>query len=182
MRHRKKGRKLNRTPAHRKAMVRNMVCNLLRVQPQGDEPRRVTTTVPKAKEARRLAERAITLGKRGTLHARRRALALLQSKAVVKTLFEDIAPLYNDRHGGYTRILRLPVSRRGDGADLCYLELVSEPLEEKPVEPVAPKVTAQAPATGAPEAEPEDDAAAEAADTGAGEDEDEGDEEASSRS
>lgn len=162
MRHRKKGRKLGRTPAHRKAMVRNLVCSLLRTEPEGDGPHRVTTTVPKAKEARRLAERVITLGKRATLHARRRALTLLQSKAVVKLLFEDIAPLYNDRNGGYTRILRLPVSRRGDAAELCYFELVAEPVEEAPKEPVAPKVTAQAPPTGAPEA-PEEEGEADAA-------------------
>jgi large subunit ribosomal protein L17 len=146
MRHRKKGRKLGRTAAHRKAMVRNLVCNLFLAEPKEDGPRRVTTTVPKAKEARRVAERAITLGKKATLHARRRALTLLGSKRVVKTLFENIAPLYNDRNGGYTRIVRLARSRLGDGADLCYFELVSEALEAaaKAPEPVAPRV-AEAP-------------------------------------
>ena len=148
---------MGRTAAHRRAMLRNMVCNLMVVDTEGGKPRRITTTVPKAKEARRLAERLITLGKRGTLHARRRALTLLQDKAVVKLLFEEIAPLYNDRNGGYTRILRIPKWRRGDGADLCYFELVSEAVEAapKPEEPVAPKVTTseepETPPTGGPE-------------------------------
>ena len=133
-----------------------MVCNLMLAGPEGEAegPRRVTTTLPKAKEARRLAERIITLGKRGTLHARRRALALLQNKAVVKLVFEEIAPLYSDRNGGYTRILRLPKCRLGDGADLCYFELVAEAVEvaSKVEEPVAPRVAAgEAPPTGAPD-------------------------------
>ena len=137
-------------------MLRNLVCSLMIAEPEGEGPRRVTTTVPKAKEARHLAERIITLGKRGTLHARRRALALLRSKPVVRLVFETIAPLYNDRDGGYTRILRIPRSRRGDGADLCYFELVAEAAEPAPKaeEPVAPKVAAPPP-TGAPAAEPE---------------------------
>jgi large subunit ribosomal protein L17 len=141
-------------------MLRNLVCSLFGAEPEGDDaPRRVTTTVPKAKEARRLAERCITLGKRGTLHARRRALALLGSKSVVKLLFEEIAPLYNDRNGGYTRILRLPKWRLGDGADLCYFELVAEAAPSA-AEPVAPKVAAAPePRTGAP-GEPQDRAAA----------------------
>jgi large subunit ribosomal protein L17 len=141
MRHRKQGRKLNRTSAHRKAMLRNMACDLLLAAAKEDQPRRVTTTIPKAKEARRVAERAITLGKEATLHARRRALALLGSKRAVKVLFEDIAPLYNDRNGGYTRIVRLAKSRLGDGTDLCYLELVAEAVTAKPEagEPVAPR-------------------------------------------
>jgi large subunit ribosomal protein L17 len=128
-------------------MLRNMACNLFLQETSDDRPRRITTTVPKAKEARRIVERAITLGKRGTLHARRQALALLRSKSVVKTVFEEIAPLYNDRPGGYTRILRLAQSRRGDGADLCYFELVAEPLEAKPSaqEPVAPRRVTEEP-------------------------------------
>jgi len=168
MRHRKQGRKLGRTSAHRKAMLRNMVRNLFLAQPGENQPRRITTSVPRAKEARRLAERLITLGKRGTLHARRRALALLGSKAVVKLLFEEIAPLYTDRNGGYTRILRLPAWRRGDGSDLCYFELVGEPLEEgvgKAEEPVAPTVVAPPaadaepqPPTGSPQEAPIDQA------------------------
>jgi large subunit ribosomal protein L17 len=157
MRHRKQGRKLNRTSSHRIAMLRNMACNLFLQESSEDKPRRITTTVPKAKEARRIVERAITLGKRGTLHARRQALALLRSKRVVKSVFEDIAPLYNDRPGGYTRILRLAQSRRGDGADLCYFELVAEPLEARPStqEPVAPRRVTEEPEAEAVEDEAE---------------------------
>ncbi|MBM4037432.1 MAG: 50S ribosomal protein L17 [Planctomycetes bacterium] len=150
MRHRKGGKQLSRTDAHRKAMLRNLVCSLFLTEPEEGMPRRVTTTVPKAKQARRLADRAVTLGKRGTLHARRQALALLANKGVVKRLFEDVAPLYTGRNGGYTRIVRLAKHRIGDGADLCYLELVSA-AGQKPAEPVAPKVT-QEPAPKEPEA------------------------------
>lgn len=163
MRHRKHGRKLGRTSAHRTATLRNLVCNLfLTAADAGDERRpRITTTVPKAKEARRLAERCITVGKRGLadpdrlLASRRRALQLLGNRHAVRTLFRTIAPLYNDRHGGYTRILRLAANRLGDGADLCYLELVTEPVEPKAkeTEPVAPKRATTRPATGAPDAE-----------------------------
>jgi len=129
-------------------MLRNMVCNLFLAEAKEDQPRRITTTVPKAKEARRLAERVITLGKKGTLHARRRALALLRSKRAVKAVFDEIAALYNDRNGGYTRILRLAKSRLGDGADLCYFELVAEPVAATPgpAEPVAPRRRQVAPA------------------------------------
>ena len=155
MRHRKHGRKLGRTSAHRQAMLRNLVCSLFHTaaDPNDDTPRRVTTTIPKAKEARRLAERCITLGKRAlndpdkTLHARRRAIRLLQNTRTVRILFDHIVPLYNDREGGYTRILRLAANRLGDGADLCYFELVTEPVEArgpKP-EPVAPKRAAAPP-------------------------------------
>ena len=153
MRHRKGGKQLSRTDAHRKAMLRNLVCSLFLVEPKEGAPRRVTTTVPKAKQARRLADKAVTLGKRGTLHARRRALALLANKGVVKHLFEDVAPLYTGRNGGYTRVIRLAKFRIGDGADLCYLELVSEApaAGRKPAEPVAPKVT-QAPVDKGPAA------------------------------
>jgi len=141
MRHRKQGRKLNRTGEGRRALFRGLVANLFTVEPKEGAPRRIRTTIPKAKEARRLAERLITLGKRGTLHARRRALALLPSKRIVKTLFEDIAPLYKDREGGYTRVLRLTQHRVNDGADLCYLELVSGPVEPaaEAAEPAAPR-------------------------------------------
>ncbi len=197
MRHRKTGRKLNRTSAHRKATLRNLVCNLFLTAERGeDRLLRITTTIPKAKEARRLAERCITLAKKALLgHDGEGAPGIWQSPQVrrlksllgrgdaIRCLLEDIAPLYNDRQGGYTRILRLASRRLGDGTDLCYFELVTEPLEERqaePVEPVAPtrvavpaQETAEAapeevPPTGAPEAdeqaegeagEPEDDAA-----------------------
>jgi len=109
-------RKLGRESAHRKAMLRNLVTDLLR---EG----RITTTEMRAKEARRMAEKMITLGKRGDLHARRQALAYIYDEDVVKKLFDEIAPDYEDRHGGYTRILKLG-QRRGDAAEEVYLELV----------------------------------------------------------
>jgi large subunit ribosomal protein L17 len=109
-------RKLGRDSAHRKAMLRNLVTDLLR---EG----RITTTESRAKEARRMAEKMITLGKRNTLHTRRQALSYILSEDVVTRLFEKIAPAYADRQGGYTRILRLG-PRRGDGAEEVYLELV----------------------------------------------------------
>ena len=109
-------RKLGRDSAHRKAMLRNLVTDLLR---EG----RITTTEMRAKEARRMAEKMITLGKRGDLHARRQALAYIFDEDVVKKLFDEIAPDYQDRQGGYTRILNLG-PRRGDGAEEVYLELV----------------------------------------------------------
>lgn len=120
MRHRKRTFKIGRTTGHRRAMLANMVCSLF------DEGQ-IRTTVVRAKEVRRLAERMITLGKRGTLHARRQAIAKLQQPSVVRTLFSDIAPTYAERNGGYTRILRLG-QRSGDAADMCLLQLVTEPV------------------------------------------------------
>ncbi|MDR0854426.1 MAG: 50S ribosomal protein L17 [Clostridiales Family XIII bacterium] len=109
-------RKLGVVSAHRKAMLRNLVTDLLR---EG----RITTTVTRAKEAGRQAEKMITLGKRGDLHARRQALAYIFDEDVVTKLFEEIAPKYAERNGGYTRILKLG-PRRGDNAEEAYLELV----------------------------------------------------------
>lgn len=109
-------RKLGRPTAHRKAMLRNLVTDLLR---EG----RIQTTDTRAKEARKLAEKMITLGKRGDLHARRQALSFLFSEDVVTKLFEEIGPKYADRNGGYTRILKLG-PRRGDNAEVVFLELV----------------------------------------------------------
>jgi len=109
-------RKLGRETAHRKAMLRNLVTDLLR---EG----RITTTEMRAKEARRIAEKMITLGKRGDLHARRQAQEVIFDEDVLKKLFDEIAPTYEDRHGGYTRILKLG-PRRGDCAEEVYLELV----------------------------------------------------------
>ena len=109
-------RKLGRTSAHRKAMLRNLVTDLLR---EG----RITTTDTRAKEARRQAEKMITLAKRGDLHARRQVLAYVYDESVVTKLFEEIAPKYEDRQGGYTRILKLG-PRKGDNAELVFLELV----------------------------------------------------------
>lgn len=109
-------RKLGRDSAHRKAMLRNLVTDLLR---EG----RIQTTEHRAKEARKQAERMITLGKRGDLHARRQALAFIYDESVVTQLFEEIAPQYADRQGGCTRILKLG-PRRGDSAEVVFLELV----------------------------------------------------------
>ncbi len=109
-------RKLGRSSAHRKAMLRNLVTDLLR---EG----RITTTDTRAKEARRQAEKMITLAKRGDLHARRQVLAYVYDESVVTKLFDEIAPKYEDRQGGYTRILKLG-PRRGDNAEMVFLELV----------------------------------------------------------
>ncbi len=134
MRHLKAHRKLNRTSSHRSLMLRNLVTSLF-------EHERVETTVMKAKEARRIAERMITLGKRGTLHARRQAASVLMKKSVLKKLFDEIAPKYAKREGGYTRILRVGY-RKGDGAPLAFLELVEgEVTKKKRTEKKAPPKT-----------------------------------------
>lgn len=109
-------RKLGRPTDHRKAMLRNLVTSLLR---HG----RIETTVTRAKETQRMAEKMITLGKRGDLHARRQVLAYVYDEDVVTKIFEEIAPNYKDRNGGYTRVLRVG-PRRGDGAEIAILELV----------------------------------------------------------
>ncbi len=109
-------RKLGRASAHRDLMLRNQVTSLLK---HG----KIQTTVTRAKETKRIAEKMITLGKRGDLHARRQALAYITEETVVKNLFDEIAPKYVERNGGYTRILRLE-PRKGDGAEMVILELV----------------------------------------------------------
>lgn len=109
-------RKLGVTTPHRKAMLRNLVTSLLREE-------KIETTVTRAKEARRMAEKMITLGKRGDLHARRQALAYIYDEDVVTKLFEEIAPKYSERNGGYTRIVKMG-PRRGDAAEMAILELV----------------------------------------------------------
>jgi len=116
MRHRKAGRRLGRTSSHRDAMLRNMVTSLL-------DQERIVTTVPKAKEARRVIEQMITLGKRGDLHARRQALAYIRSKDIVAKLFDQLGSQYAERNGGYTRIIRTG-TRLGDAAPMAILELV----------------------------------------------------------
>ena len=117
MRHGIAGRKLSVTSAHRVAMFRNMATSLLKHE-------QITTTLPKAKELRPYVERIITLGKRGDLHARRQALSVLrQDKFAVHKLFEEIAPRYSSRDGGYTRIVKLG-PRRSDSAEMVFLELV----------------------------------------------------------
>lgn len=118
MRHRKRGRGLDRNSAHRKALRRNLVISLL-------EHERIITTPAKAKEVRSMAEKVITLAKTGTLAARRRVLAMLNNKAIVKKLFAEIAPKFQDRNGGYTRILHLDKRRLGDNAPQCIFELVT---------------------------------------------------------
>jgi large subunit ribosomal protein L17 len=119
MRHLKAGRRLSRTTEHRQAMLRNLVTALL-------DTERVATTRAKAKEARQWAEKVITLAKRGDLHARRLALAVVRSKKVVDKLFSELRIRYQDRPGGYTRIIPLGV-RLGDGAPVSILELVDRP-------------------------------------------------------
>ena len=121
MRHRKSGTVLGRDSAHRKAMFRNMVTSLL-------EHERIQTTDAKAKELRRWADKMITLGKRGDLHARRRALSVLRSKDVTAKVFDELAERYKDRPGGYTRIIKLG-NRVGDAAALSLIELVDRPDE-----------------------------------------------------
>ncbi len=116
MRHRKSGRALSRSRSHRAALVRNQVTDLLRHEA-------IVTTEAKAKSIRPVAERMITLGKRGDLHARRQAGAVLTDRKVLRTLFDDIAPRFADRNGGYTRIIKLG-PRRGDGAQMAHIELV----------------------------------------------------------
>jgi large subunit ribosomal protein L17 len=122
MRHLKQGRKLGRTTSHRKALLRNLATALL-------EHERIITTEPKAKELRRVADKLVTLGKRGNLHARRQALQVVQSNAVVQKLFNEIAPRLAERQGGYTRILRLGY-RPGDAAAMAVIELVDAQREE----------------------------------------------------
>jgi len=116
MKHRVRTRRLGRTSAHRKALFRNMVTSLL-------EHERIETTDAKAKELRRVADRMITLGKRGTLHARRRALRTIRSRDVTAKLFDSLALRYRDRPGGYTRVLKLG-HRHGDAAPISIIELV----------------------------------------------------------
>jgi large subunit ribosomal protein L17 len=125
MRHRVAGRKFSRHTQHRELMFRNMLVSLL-------EHERIKTTLAKGKELRSWADRIITLGKRGTLHARRRAFALLRDKGIVKKLFDEIAPKFKDRAGGYTRVYKLGW-RQGDAAPLSLVELVSfaHPEEKK---------------------------------------------------
>jgi len=136
MRHNNIGRRLGRSPSHRNHMMRNMVMSFL-------EHGRITTTLTRAKELRRLAERMITLGKRADLNSRRQVLKTLQDRKVVGHLFEVLAPRYAERAGGYTRIIRLN-SRLGDNAPMCIIELVEEELtpKQKSARPVAEKLPA----------------------------------------
>jgi large subunit ribosomal protein L17 len=116
MRHNVSGRKLNRTPSHRKALYRNLVTSLFKHE-------RIQTTVPKAKEARIVAEKLISKAKKGDLHSRRLAARKVMEPEVLQKLFSEIGPRYADRPGGYTRIMRMG-PRRGDNAEIAILELV----------------------------------------------------------
>lgn len=119
MRHQKKTVKLGLTAAHRKSLLANQVCSLI-------EHQRIKTTLAKAKAVRPLAEKMVTLGKNGSLHARRTALAVLRQKDAVKKLFDDIAPRSADRKGGYTRIIKLG-QRKSDAAAVAFIEWVDAP-------------------------------------------------------
>ncbi|NOZ42624.1 MAG: 50S ribosomal protein L17 [Alphaproteobacteria bacterium] len=125
MRHRKAGRKLNKTSSHRKAMFANMASALLKHE-------QIVTTLPKAKELRPVVERLITLGKRGSLHARRQAAARLpeSDKEIVQKLFDTLAERYKERAGGYTRVLKAGF-RHGDAAPVAVIELVDRDPEAK---------------------------------------------------
>ena len=124
MRHRKKTIKLNRDSAHRRALLTNLAISLVREET-------ITTTLVKAKAVQPLADRLVTLGKKGTLAARRRALQLLGNREAVKKLFSEIAPRFEERPGGYTRILKLAAPRTGDGATLALLAYVELSGEKK---------------------------------------------------
>ena len=125
MRHKMSGRKLNRTKSHRKAMFANMVCALL-------EHEQIKTTLPKAKDLRSVAEKILTLGKRGDLHARRQAIAYVghKNEGVVRKLFDVLADRYRTRSGGYTRVLKAGV-RYGDAAPMAIIELVDRDPDAK---------------------------------------------------
>jgi len=125
MRHQKKNIKLGRTAAHRKALLANQVCSLV-------EHQRIKTTLAKAKAVQPLAEKMVTLGKNGSIHARRTALATLRQKRAVKKLFDDIAPRSTERNGGYTRIVKLGL-RKSDSAAMAFIEWVdaAQVIEEK---------------------------------------------------
>ncbi|MBN1880568.1 MAG: 50S ribosomal protein L17 [Deltaproteobacteria bacterium] len=126
MRHQKAGRRLGRNTSHRKAMLRNITTSLLEVE-------RIETTEAKAKELRRYAEKMITLGKRGDLHARRQALSFLRKRDVVEKVFSDYAERFSDRKGGYTRIMKLG-RRVGDNARMAVIELLPADEKKKPKE------------------------------------------------
>lgn len=143
MRHGKSGRKLNRTTSHRTAMFRNMVTSLLQHE-------RIYTTVPKAKELRRWADWMITLAKRGDLHARRQALMVIREKDVLHKVFAELGPRYQNRSGGYTRIIKVGY-RRGDASPMCILELMTADTQTTPRR-VKPKASAE-PSSTAPKAE-----------------------------
>ncbi len=142
MRHLKSGSKLGKQPAHRRAVLRNLVTNLI-------EKERIHTTILRAKATRRIAEKMITLGKRDSLHARRQAAAFLMTPVATEKLFKDLAPRFAQRPGGYTRIVRAGW-RLGDGAELAILEFIGSELKKKE------KKARRKPAEEAPEEETEE--------------------------
>ena len=148
MRHQKKTIRLGRTAEHRKAMLANQVCSLI-------EHSRIKTTLAKAKAVRPLAEKMLTLGKNGSIHARRTALATLRHKNVVKKLFDQIAPRSTDRNGGYTRIVRLG-QRKSDSASMAFIEWVdaAPATEEKAPEEKKKKAKESEPSAKEKEAAP----------------------------
>jgi large subunit ribosomal protein L17 len=170
VRHARTGKKLGRDSAHRKALYSNLAGALI-------EHGRIRTTVTKAKAVKPFAEQMITLGRRGDLHARRQATSFLRSRDVVHKLFAEVAPLFKDRPGGYTRIIKIG-PRPGDSAEMAYLELVDDEYVAKELEARTPEpVTEAAPVEeeAEPEAEEAEPEADEASDAGADESADEGD-------
>ena len=131
MRHLKRTAKLGRTSEHRNAMLANLVCSLI-------EHKRVTTTLAKAKAARSVAEKMVTLGKKGTLHHRRLAVARLHQEDAARVLFKEIAPAFKDRRSGYTRIIKLE-QRQGDSAQRAILEWVDTVVAPAPVAEAKPE-------------------------------------------
>ena len=131
MRHLKRTAKLGRTAEHRNAMLANLVCSLIK-------HRRVTTTLAKAKAARSIAEKIVTLGKKGTIANRRLVVARLHQEDAAKILFKEIAPAFQNRNGGYTRIIRMN-NRQGDAAQRAILEWVDTPVTEEAAAPADAK-------------------------------------------
>ncbi len=150
MRHRNTGRKLGRTSDHKKAMLRNMVTSFLKEE-------KIITTDAKAKELRRLADKMITLGKEGTLHARRLAMQVIRDKSTAKKIFDDLSARFKDRNGGYTRIVKVG-NRVGDNAPISMIELVSRP-EEKKAKAGSKSKKGEAKKTASKKAEPKKEAA-----------------------
>lgn len=142
MRHLKRTAKLGRTGSHRNAMLANLVCSLIK-------HRRVTTTLAKAKAARPVAEKMVTLGKSGTIHHRRLAAARLHQEDAVRILFNEIAPTQKERHGGYTRIVKM-LRRPGDAAEMAILEWVDVPITTTAT-PATATTSEAKPAAPAPE-------------------------------
>ncbi len=142
MRHRKRGRHLNRNASHRKALLRNLSISLF-------DKERIVTTVQKAKEVRPFAEKIITLSKTRTLANIRRTERLLQDKQIIMKLFNELGPRFQDRPGGYTRIIRRAKRRLGDGSQTAILELVEEEMKEAPSRPEVEEEAAES----SPEAE-----------------------------